>query len=93
MSELKRVILIVHGRVQGVFYRDSTMRKARELGLAGTVRNLPEGTVEIVAQGPAPLLDNLIQWAHEGPPAAVVSEINTFYEEPVQGLTGFSVRY
>ena len=93
MSEVKRVILIVHGRVQGVFYRDSTMRKARELGLDGTVRNLPEGTVEIVAQGPAPLLDNLILWAHEGPPAAVVSEVQTKYDKPVTGLTGFSVLY
>lgn len=93
MSELKRVILIVHGRVQGVFYRDSTMRKARELGLAGTVRNLPEGSVEIVAQGPSPVLDDLIRWAHEGPPAAVVSEVQTIYDEPVHGLTGFSVLY
>jgi len=93
MSELKRVTLIVHGRVQGVFYRDSTMRKARELGLAGTVRNLPEGSVEIVAQGPSTVLDDLIQWAYEGPPAAVVSEVQTIYDKPVQGLTGFSVLY
>jgi acylphosphatase len=93
MSEIKRVVLIVHGRVQGVFYRDSTMRKARELGLTGTVRNLPEGSVEIVAQGPGPALDDLILWAHEGPPAAVVSEVQTIFEMPVQGLTGFSVRY
>jgi acylphosphatase len=93
MSEIQRVTLIVHGRVQGVFYRDSTMRMARDLGLSGTVRNLPEGTVEIVAQGPGTALDALIKWAHEGPPSAVVSEVETIYETPVQGLSGFTVRY
>ena len=93
MSEIKRVTLIVHGRVQGVFYRDSTMRKARELGLSGTVQNLPEGTVQIVAQGPEPLLEDLIRWAHKGPPAAEVSEVQKSYEAPVQGLSGFTVRY
>ena len=50
MSEMQRVNIIVHGRVQGVFYRDSTVRKARELGLFGTVRNLPDGTYSVRAQ-------------------------------------------
>ncbi len=93
MSEIKRVTIIAHGRVQGVFYRDSTMRKARELGLVGTVRNLPDGNVQIVAQGPATALEDLIQWAREGPPAAVVSEIETSYEAPEPGLSDFTVRY
>jgi acylphosphatase len=93
MSEMLRITIIVHGRVQGVFYRDSTMRKARELGLAGTVRNLPDGTVQIVAQGPATSLEELIRWAHEGPPAAAVSDLITHYESPEPGLSGFTVRY
>lgn len=93
MSEIKRAVLIVSGRVQGVFYRDSTMRKARELGLVGTVRNLPEGTVQIVAQGPESALDDLIRWAHEGPPAAVVRQVQTSYEAPIQGLSGFIIQY
>lgn len=93
MSEIMRVTLIVHGRVQGVFYRDSTMRKARALGLAGTVRNLVDGTVQIVAQGPGSALDDLIRWAHEGPPAAVVSEVQASYEAPVKGLSDFTVQF
>ncbi len=93
MTEMQRVTIIVHGRVQGVFYRDSTMRKARELGLAGTVRNLPDGNVQNVAQGPATALDELIRWAREGPPAAEVSELETNYEAPEPGLSDFTVRY
>ena len=93
MSEIKRVILIVSGRVQGVFYRDSTMRRARELGLAGFVQNQPDGTVLIEAQGPREVLKSLIKWAHDGPPAAVVNEIKVSYVAPKTDLTGFEVRY
>jgi acylphosphatase len=93
MSDHQRVTLIVTGRVQGVFYRDSTMRKARELGLSGNVRNLPDGSVRIEAQGPAAALEKLVIWAHEGPPAAVVSEVRSTYEAPVQGSSGFTVEY
>ncbi len=93
MSEMQRVTIIVHGRVHGVFYRDSTMRRARELGLAGTVRNLPDGTVQIVAQGPAAAMKDLIRWARQGPPAAVVSDLKIDYGTPVPGYSGFSVSY
>ena len=93
MSEIRRVTIIVHGRVQGVFYRDSTMRKARELGLVGTVRNLPDGTVQVVAQGPAGALEDLIRWAREGPPAAVVSDLEVEFGTPVPGYADFSVSY
>lgn len=93
MSETLRVAMIVNGRVQGVFYRDSTMRKARELGLAGYVRNLPDGNVEVVAQGTTAALEDLIRWCRSGPPAAVVTDIQTTYGPPEPGLEGFSVRY
>ena len=93
MTEIKRVTIIVHGRVQGVFFRDSTMRKARELGLVGTVRNLPDGTVQIVAQGPPAALDDLVLWAHGGPPAAVVNEVKKSYEAPEPGFYDFTVSY
>ena len=93
MTEILKVTIIAHGRVQGVFYRDSTMRKARELGLAGTVRNLPDGTVQIVAQGPVAVLEDLVRWAREGPPAAVVSDLHVDYGPPVPGHTDFSVTY
>jgi acylphosphatase len=93
MTEMLRVTIIAHGRVQGVFYRDSTMRKARELGLVGTVKNLPDGNVQIVAQGSATALEDLIRWAREGPPAAVVSDLEVDFEAPVSGYTDFSVSY
>ncbi|MDF1526693.1 MAG: acylphosphatase [bacterium] len=93
MSELKRVTIIVHGRVQGVFYRDSTMRKARELGLVGTVRNLPDDTVQIVAQGPTAVLEDLVRWARKGPPAAIVNDLHIDYDTPVAGYTDFIVTY
>ena len=93
MTEIKHLTLIVSGRVQGVFYRDSTMRKARELGLSGNVRNLTDGSVHIEAQGPLPALEELIRWAHDGPPAAVVKDVQTSYSAPVQELAGFTVLY
>ena len=93
MSEIKCVTIIVHGRVQGVFFRESTKRKARDLGLAGTVRNQPDGTVQVTAQGPQAALDNLIRWAHDGPPASVVNDVRTSYIEPDPGLSGFEVTY
>ena len=93
MTEIQQVTIIVHGRVQGVFFRDSTMRKARELGLVGIVQNFPDGTVQIVAQGPALVLENLVQWAREGPPAAVVSDLHLDYGTPVPGYSDFRVTY
>ena len=93
MTEIQRVTIIVHGRVHGVFFRDTTMRKARELGLAGDVRNLPEGTVQIVAQGTRPSLDDLIRWAHEGSPASVVSKVEVSFESPKPGFIDFMVEY
>lgn len=93
MTAIKKANIIVYGMVQGVFYRDSTMRKARELGLAGTVRNLPDGTVAIEAQGPVSALEDLIKWAGEGPPAAVVKDLDVTYGDPDPDLSGFQVRF
>ena len=66
---------IVSGRVQGVFYRASTQEKARSLGLAGWVRNLPDGGVELVASGTVAQLDALERWLWQGPPAARVESV------------------
>jgi acylphosphatase len=68
---------LVAGRVQGVYFRASTRREARRLGLTGWVRNLPDGRVEVMASGPKALLGELQRWLHQGPPAAVVSEVIT----------------
>jgi acylphosphatase len=64
----------VHGRVQGVFFRQSTQREAHRLGLRGSVRNNPDGTVTIEAEGPAEALRQLEAWCRHGPPAAQVEK-------------------
>lgn len=68
---------LVSGRVQGVWFRASTQREARRLGLTGWVRNLPDGRVELMASGPEAPLKALKRWLHRGPPAAQVEEVIT----------------
>ena len=70
-----RVHLIVEGRVQGVCYRDSTRIKAEELGINGWVKNRPDGTVEIAAEGSEVNVREFVQWCHYGPPYASVSKV------------------
>ena len=65
----------VSGRVQGVFFRASTRDRARSLGLAGEVSNLPDGRVAVTATGSQASLDSLQQWLWEGPPQAAVSDV------------------
>ena len=77
----RRVRLRIRGRVQGVFYRDSTRREARRLGLRGWVCNRSDGSVEAVAQGPPEQVAALIDWCHEGPALARVLEVGVT-EEP-----------
>lgn len=76
--------LIVHGRVQGVFYRGWTQSQARDLGLSGWVRNRRDGTVEILARGEETALETLAERCREGPPAARVDRIEVeAADEPV----------
>ena len=74
MSSCRRCI--VHGRVQGVWYRDTTRRRAQELGLGGHARNLPDGTVEVVVQGEADAVESLCQWLWQGSPASEVTRVD-----------------
>jgi len=90
MSFPEHRILHVHGRVQGVFYRQSTVRQAQQLGLRGYARNNPDGTVTIEAEGPAAGLDALEAWCHQGPPAARVDQV-VVTEGEVVGYTEFRV--
>jgi len=85
------VHLLIAGRVQGVWYRGSTRDKARELGLTGWVRNLVDGRVEAVACGPRSQLEALIQWCHQGPPAARVTEVSVEWREG-ESFEGFEIR-
>ena len=81
--------ILVSGRVQGVFFRDSCREQARELGLAGSARNLPDGQVEVVAEGNEDTVERLITWCREGPSHADVSSVEVTEEEPA-GEQGFS---
>lgn len=83
--------LIIHGHVQGVFYRDWTVETARSLGLAGWVRNLPDGTVEAHLEGERGAIERMIAAMHDGPPRAAPTQIDRREVEP-QGYDSFERR-
>ena len=83
--------VVVQGRVQGVFFRDSLRRLAEREGVSGWARNTSEGTVEAVFEGEPDDVERLVSFAKIGPPDAIVEAVNVSQEEP-EGLTGFSVR-
>jgi acylphosphatase len=76
--------------VQGVFFRHRTAEQARSEGLAGWVRNLPDGRVEAVFEGPAEAVDRLVAWCRRGPEGARVEDVRAQPEEP-EGLRGFEI--
>jgi acylphosphatase len=78
-----RAKILITGRVQGVFYRHSTKQKAEALGLGGWVRNLPDGSVEIEAEGPKDKIGSLIAWCRHGPPNAVVDGVAIEWHDEV----------
>jgi acylphosphatase len=81
----------VHGDVQGVFFRDTARRKAGSRGVAGWVRNCPDGTVEAVFEGDPEAVESMLAFCREGPRGAQVERAEVFEEEP-EGLSGFSIR-
>jgi acylphosphatase len=83
--------VVVSGRVQGVFFRDTCRREAARHGVIGWVRNCPDGTVEAVFEGPADAVSAMVAWARRGPTQAVVDDVLTFDETP-EGGTSFAVR-
>jgi acylphosphatase len=83
--------VVVEGRVQGVGYRATCARLAQAAGVGGTVRNLPDGRVEAVLEGPPEEVHALVDWAHRGPDAATVTEVAVREERP-EGLGGFAIR-
>lgn len=90
-APLKRVHVFVEGRVQGVWFRDSTRQHAGLLGIAGWVRNLPDGRVEAVYEGAPEALEAMVDWTRHGPEGAHVTRL-TLDEEPPQGERGFRIR-
>jgi acylphosphatase len=83
--------VLVSGNVQGVFFRQEAKDRARSRGLAGWVKNLPDGRVEAVFEGPEDAVDQMVEWCRQGPRWAQVEDVEITREEP-EGLDGFDVR-
>jgi acylphosphatase len=82
---------VAHGRVQGVFFRDSTRREAERRGVSGWASNTVDGTVECVFEGAPEAVDALVEFVRRGPGHASVDRVDVT-DEPPEGLSGFSVR-
>lgn len=92
-NEAEQLHAIVRGLVQGVNFRSSTVTQARRLRLSGWVRNLPDGSVEIVAEGPRSALDQFLQYLQRGPTAARVSDVNLDRRPATESFNRFEVRW
>lgn len=93
MGEKVRLRVIVHGRVQGVNFRYYTRQQARQLGVTGYVRNLWDGTVEVVAEGMSQSLTRLLSWLHKGPRMAFVEKVDMEWLPPTGEFRHFEVHY
>ena len=91
--ENARISLEISGVVQGVFYRLYTKRKADEIGVTGWVKNLPRGSVKIVAEGPNEKLTKFIKWCWDGSPSAQVSDIRVEWQDYEGEYSIFKIRY
>ena len=89
----KRITLKIYGRVQMVFFRDSTRRRAKRFGLSGWVKNEKDGTVKIMAEGDERGLKELINWCYNGPMLARVEKVDTEWGESTGEFKGFKIRY
>lgn len=90
---MKRLEARVYGHVQGVFFRDTTRREAQKLDISGWVRNEPDGSVSVVAEGRKEALDALAQFLEQGPRSARVTRVETEWGTATGELSGFRVRW
>jgi acylphosphatase len=88
---MKRTRVLISGDVQGVYFRDTCRRAAAQRGVTGWVRNLRDGRVEAVFEGPDDAVDGMVAWARRGPAEARVADVSAHAEAP-EGLTGFMIR-
>ncbi len=91
-SEQQQFHAIVHGIVQGVNFRYATRQEAQRLGVVGWVRNLPDGTVEVLAEGKRAALESLLSFLHKGPPAARVTRVDVEWGSASGTFTRFEIR-
>jgi acylphosphatase len=88
-----RVHLKIHGKVQGVFFRATAKAKAGELGLVGWVRNNPEGSVEIIAEGHREDLESYITWCNSGPTNSRVDHVSVEWSDYEEEFEDFKIEY
>jgi acylphosphatase len=93
MSQKIRCHIFISGRVQSVFFRDNTRKKAEKLGVFGWVKNLSDGRVEAVVEGEKDKIENLIEWAKKGPFLAKVNDLEIEWQEYKGEFTNFKIRY
>jgi acylphosphatase len=91
MSDPIRRRVVVHGDVQGVFFRDTCRRQASSRGVAGWVTNRPDGAVEAVFEGDPDAVSSMVDWCSQGPRGADVNSVDEATEEP-EGLSSFEIR-
>jgi len=89
---MRRVKILVTGRVQGVYFRMFTQNKAKQFGVKGHARNLPDGRVEIIAEADKNSIEKLIRWCHKGPVTARVDHVEITELESDEVLTSFEIR-
>jgi len=87
----RKVKILVTGRVQGVYFRAFTQNKAKQLSVSGSVKNLPDGRVEIIAQADEMLIEKLVKWCHKGPVTARVDHVEIIELEPDAEFTSFAI--
>jgi acylphosphatase len=94
VDDIVRAHIRVSGRVQGVFFRQTTAREAEQIGgVTGWVRNRADGDVEAVIEGEREQVDRLIAWCHHGPPASRVDNVSVSWEEPTGEFARFGIEY
>ena len=86
-----RAHMIISGRVQGVFFRQNTFKKAKKLGVLGWVRNLPDGRVEIIFDGDKSKVEDIVNWAKKGPVSALVKDFEIEWKESKEVLNDFKI--
>lgn len=92
-KQIKRIHAVVHGRVQGVFFRETTSQEASKLGLSGWVRNLADGTVETEFQGEEEVVGRMLDWLGQGPRLSRVMRVESREEVPVSGESEFAIKW
>lgn len=91
MGKIRQLHAIVHGRVQGVFFRDTTRKTAKQLQINGWVRNLRDGTVEVTAVGTPEQLESLLDFLHKGPNGAHVTQVDANILYNCESFDGFRI--